>query len=273
MVTTLRNGIHRTPDGAEIAYRVRPGREPWVLLHGLGCDGSMWDGVVASLSAETGLLIPDLRGHGGSTIGWSLPTVDLWAGDVAGLIEKERFERPAVGGLSMGGYTAMAMAVREPRLARAYAFISTAASPDDEAGRARRAAGLATLKREGWRRLADEMIPLLLNEGNPEFERHREHLIEMFSKAREAGLTTALLALAHRPDRRELLATIRQPTVVVVGDGDRLTPPERARVIASAIDGARLVVLPGVAHMSAMESPAGVADALDLELSAGQPGA
>ncbi|MFQ5876658.1 MAG: alpha/beta fold hydrolase [Acidobacteriota bacterium] len=254
--------VHRSRDGAEIAYRVRSGRDPWVLLHGLGCDGSMWDGVVAALPEGLGLLIPDIRGHGGSTLGFGVPSVELWAGDVAALIGREGLVRPALAGLSMGGYTAMALAALAPSLARGYAFISTAATPDDDAGRARRAAGLATLQRSGWRRFAEEMVPLLIDERRPDFARNRDLLMGMFPRAGAAGLAAALFALAHRLDRRAALAAIRRPSVVVVGEEDRLTPPDRARAIAAAIPGARLIVLPGVAHMSALEAPGEVARAL-----------
>jgi pimeloyl-ACP methyl ester carboxylesterase len=55
----LRENALERPDGATIAYRVRPGRRPWVFLHGLGCDASMWTGVRAGFaSALWGLESP-----------------------------------------------------------------------------------------------------------------------------------------------------------------------------------------------------------------------
>ena len=78
----LTNAHMTTEDGADIAYRIRRGRDPLVLIHGLGCDASMWDTVVAALPHDVGLVIPELRGHGGSTLGWLPPSVDQWADDV-----------------------------------------------------------------------------------------------------------------------------------------------------------------------------------------------
>ncbi len=258
----LREAIHGTRDGAEIAYRVRAGRDPWVLMHGLGCDASMWDEVVASLPGDVGLLLPECRGHGGSTLGWSIPSVDLWARDVLDLIETERLERPAVGGLSMGGYTALAVAALDPSRARAYAFISTAATADDAAARGRRAEGLATLRRSGWRAFADALLPLLLSDAHPRRDRLRRHLLAMFERAGEAGLTATLFGLAHRPDRRALLSDLAVPVVAVVGEADPLTPPARAEEIARLAPNARRIVLPATSHMSAMEAPERVAEAL-----------
>jgi len=251
-----------TPDGAEIAYRIRPGRDPIVLLHGLGCDASMWDAVVASLPQDVGLVIPELRGHGASTLGWRPPSVELWADDLEGVLGLRGVEKPAIAGLSMGGYTAFAMEARHHRRARSYAFLDTTAAPDDDAGRQRRAAGIAMIRRQGWRAFATALIPKILNEKRHDFSSHRDHHMRMFDRAGDLGLTTALMALADRPDRRALLPSISVPAIVIVGAVDALTPPDQARAIAAAIPGARLHVLDDAGHMSAMETPREVAGLL-----------
>jgi len=255
---------HCTEDGAVLTYRVRRGRDPWVLLHGLGCDMSMWDRAAAFLPHDVGLLIPELRGHGGSTLGWRLPSIRLWADDIAAVIEREHFDRPAIAGLSMGGYTALAMLEAQPDAFRAVALISTRAGADDQATKMRRAAGLAALRQEGWPGMAESLMPLLLNPEEHDFRRHRDHLMAMFERAGDAGLAAALYALANRRDRRTVLTRIRVPAVVVVGDRDRLTPPPVAKEMADGLCDGRLVILPGVAHMSAMEAPREVAAQLCL---------
>jgi pimeloyl-ACP methyl ester carboxylesterase len=105
-------------------------------------------------------------------------------------------------------------------------------------------------------------VSSLLSEQNPDFPRHRGALMTMFGRAGEAGLASALLALANRPDRRESLRALRAVAVAVAGDADLLIPPDRAREIAAAIPGAKLVLLPGIAHLSVMEAPREVAEAL-----------
>lgn len=261
-VAGLDQGVFSTPDGADIAFRIRRGNDPLVLIHGVGCDATMWDGVVAALPSDRGLVIPELRGHGGSTLGWRAPSVDLWADDVVRLIRQKRIESPAVVGLSMGGYTALAIAAAHPGFARSFAFVSTSAAPDDEAAKHRRAAGIAMIRRSGWRAFADAMIPSLLNDNRPQFETHRDHVLTMFALAGDSGLPPTLMALAARPDRRAALLAIRVPSIVVVGAVDALTPPDKARALAMGIPGARLHVLDEVAHLSAMESPNKVAGLL-----------
>src|SRR5262249_47248831 len=156
-------------DGAEIVYRIRPGRDPLLLLHALGCDGSMWDAVIGALPSDQGVVIPDLRGHGRSTLGWRAPSVDLWADDAVRLLGQKGIERPAVVGLPLGGYTAFALEAAHPGYARAYAFASTTAAPDDDAARQRRAAGIGTIRREGWRAYLETQLPTLLNPSRPNY--------------------------------------------------------------------------------------------------------
>jgi len=69
-------------------------------------------------------------------------------------------------------------------------------------------------------------------------------------------------AILGRSDSRPMLGSIRCPTLVLVGDGDELTPPELAAEIAAGIDGARLVTVPQCGHLSTLEQPQEVTRAL-----------
>jgi pimeloyl-ACP methyl ester carboxylesterase len=69
-------------------------------------------------------------------------------------------------------------------------------------------------------------------------------------------------AIMSRPDSRQDLGAIRCPALVLVGDGDEATPPERAAEIANGIAGARLVTVPECGHLSTLERPDHVTRAL-----------
>jgi len=252
---SFQEGEFATPDGARIAYRMRPGRDPIVLLHALGCDATMWDGVVDTLPHDMGVIVPELRGHGASTLGWRAPSVELWADDVVRVINHKRVEQPAIAGLSMGGYVAFAIEAANKGLARSYAFIDTSAAPDEDAGKQRRAAAIEQVRREGWRAYAEESVPNLLNRDDEKFTVNRSQVLRMYERAGDSGLPPTLMALAARPDRRPMLMSIAVPSIAVVGSLDTITPPDRARAIAAAIPGARLHVLDGAAHLSAIERP------------------
>ena len=77
-----------------------------------------------------------------------------------------------------------------------------------------------------------------------------------------AGYARQQTANIARIDSRPYLKDIRCPALVLVGDSDQLTPPERASEIADGIPGARLVVVPQCGHLSTLERPQAVTDAL-----------
>jgi len=251
-----------TPDGATISYWIRPGERHFVLLHGLGYSAAMWRDTIAALPAEHGIVALDLRGHGETTIGTAPPSVNRWAADVLAVLDSEAIESPAVCGLSMGGYTAFALAAAAPERFRGFGFVSTAASADDVAARANRAAGIQTLRTAGVDAYCEALLSKLLWPDHPDYETHASQARSAFRVAGAIGLAYALLALAARPSRIPLLGSISQPTRVVVGDRDILTPVERARQIADGLPNSELHVIADAAHMSAVEQPRRVAEAI-----------
>ena len=70
------------------------------------------------------------------------------------------------------------------------------------------------------------------------------------------------MAIMSRPDSRPLLASIRCPTLVLVGDADIATPPELNQEIAAGIPGAKLTIVPDCGHLSTLEQPEAVNAAL-----------
>jgi pimeloyl-ACP methyl ester carboxylesterase len=257
-VSPFRDATHTAADGAQLAYRIRPGRDPWVLLHALACDATLWDGVVASLPEDVGLVLPELRGHGGSTFGWALPSVDLFAADVLGILDAEGIGAAGIAGLSMGGYVALAIAAARPAIARAWVLLSTQARAEDADGKAARAEALGIVDRQGWAIWLDRVMPCWVSLP----EQHVAHLRGMAGRAGEAGLAVAMLALANRPDRRELLQELRQPLTAVAGEDDPITPRERVQEIADGVPGGKLVVVPKASHLVPLDAPAAVASLL-----------
>lgn len=256
-MSAFREALHAAADGAQIAYRLRPGRDPWVLLHALACDSTLWEEVVRAMPDDVGLVIPELRGHGASTLGWELPSVDRFAADVLQILEAEKIERPGVAGVSMGGYVALAMAAARPEMARAWTFISTHAHAEDAAGKAARAEALSLVDRQGWAAWIEQVGPRWVASEQP-----LAQVKGMAGRAGDAGLTVALLALANRPDRRDVLPRLAQPVLAVAGELDPITPQERMQEIGDATRQGRLVVVPGASHLVPLDAPGALASLL-----------
>jgi pimeloyl-ACP methyl ester carboxylesterase len=85
----------------------------------------------------------------------------------------------------------------------------------------------------------------------------------MIEAAPVSGIVGALGALRDRPDSTDDLPGLAgMPVLVVVGEEDEVTPPARARAMAEAIPGARVVVIPGAGHVPPLERPAATTQTL-----------
>lgn len=230
----------------------------YVMLHAFPIGANQWEPQMRSVPAGWRLITPDLRGFGGSTEPDSLSALAIsdYAGDVADLLEELSISRAVIGGLSMGGYAALALLQSAPHLIEALVLADTRATADTPEGRANRRNMLALVDREGPSGVAREMMPKLLGkttrELNPAIEAQVRRLIEQQSPVAIRG---AIHRMMHRPDSTALLSQVTVPTLVIVGEEDELTPPEESRRIAEAVAGATLVTIPAAGHLSNLEQP------------------
>jgi len=230
----------------------------YVMLHAFPIGANQWEPQMRSIPAGWRLITPDLRGFGGSTEPDSLSALAIsdYAGDVADLLDELSISRAVIGGLSMGGYAALALLQSAPHLIEALVLADTRATADTPEGRANRRNMLALVDREGPSGVAREMMPKLLGkttrELNPAIEAHVRRLIKQQSPVAIRG---AIHRMMHRPDSTALLSQVTVPTLVIVGEEDELTPPEESRRIAEAVAGATLVTIPAAGHLSNLEQP------------------
>lgn len=231
---------------------------PLVLLHPFPVDHRFWEPLLARLDGAVDPLLPDAPGFGRHPRrpGW---TIAEWADEVAELIAS-RAQGAVVCGLSMGGYAALALAARHPGAMRGLILADTRSEADDAAVRAARAAGIRQIEDEGLEAYLAAALPRLTAPGaTPE----ARGLIARLAAQQDPGaVCDALAALGARPDRSAELGAITVPTLVIVGDQDVPTPPGAARSLAEGIPGARLTVVPGAGHMTAVEDPDSVAAAI-----------
>ena len=236
-----------------------------VLHGGPGMSSALWP-ALAPLARRARLVFYDHRGHGLSR--GSVPSrrpLEALADDAAALIRELRLRRPAVLGHSNGGFIALHLALRHPRLVGKLILVDTAAS-----------AAFRPVSRENARRRATPRIlralATLWNDRLPDdaafarawvtvqplyFHRPtRERIAAVTSPLRYSlAARRRILASYDRYDVRDGLRSIRAPTLVIVGKDDWITPPEFARELAAAIPGARSVVFPRSGHNTFVEEP------------------
>jgi pimeloyl-ACP methyl ester carboxylesterase len=170
--------------------------------------------------------------------------------------------RFALAGLSMGGYVAFEIWRQAPgRIAR-LAFLDTSARPDTPEQSASRRTQIALAAQGRLEEVIEVQFPHLVHRTRREDAALRAVFARMASEVGTAAFIRQQTATMARVDSRGTLASIRVPTLVLVGDGDELTPPERAAEMAQGIPGARLVTVPHCGHLSTLEQPEAVTRAL-----------
>lgn len=232
-----------------------------ILLHGWPLDHRMWRAQKEALErAGFRVVVPDLRGLGKAPAGRGNATMREYAGDVLRLADRAGVGKFVLGGFSMGGYVALEVARQAPERLKGLLLVDTRAEPDTEEARAGRAATAQKVLAQGSQVASDMMLPKLLTSAAP--PQLRDEVRDMMLSQPPAGIAQALGAMASRADARPLLATLRVPTLVLVGQDDAVTPPEAAKVLEAGIAGARYSVIQGAAHLTPMERADEVSDAI-----------
>jgi pimeloyl-ACP methyl ester carboxylesterase len=252
------NAMETTLDGRRLAYDDAGQGVPCVLLHAFPLDRRMFADLPARLGARARVIAPDLRGFGGSELGGPFSIADL-ADDVARLLDHLKLERAVVGGVSMGGYVALAFAARHGRRLLGLMLADTKASPDGAEVRSARDEAIALVEALGVTAYLDKQLPKLLSGSASDAVRTA---VRTMGAQTPQAVIAALHALRDRPDRQGELGAIDRPTLVVVGTEDVVTPPTEAAAMATAIRKAVLVEIPDAGHLANLEQPTPFSQAL-----------
>ncbi len=241
---------------------------PVLLIHGFPFDAAMWRHQVAALSRWE-RIVPDLWGAGLVNIPASAGPYSLadQATGLVGTLDSLDVDEVVVCGLSMGGYIVFELLRAFPTRVRAAILCSTKATADTPEAKRGRDTMAATAEREGPGAIAAELVPKLLGrvtrERQPALVREVTTMIE---RQPVHGMVVTLRALRDRPDSTSLLGQIRIPVLVIAGDDDPIAPAEGMEEMARAIPGAQFTVIPGAGHLSPLEQPQAVNDALNAFL-------
>ena len=230
-----------------------------VLSNSLGTTLEMWDPQLPALTRSFRVLRYDQRGHGRSDVPPGPYTLGELGQDLLGLLDRLDLERVSCCGLSLGGMVGMWLAGNAPERLDRLVLACTSAylgPPETWIDRA------ALVRTEGTAAVADAVMERWFTERfrtdqGSTVARYRAMVAETPSE----GYAACCEAIRDW-DFREQLGSIVAPTLVVAGAADPATPPEHAELIAQRIPGARLVVLPDVAHLANVETTAAFDEAV-----------
>ena len=219
-----------------------------VLVPGLGSDGAVWARTVAALGGDARCTVGDTFRD------------DTLAGMARTILEAAP-ERFALAGVSMGGMVALEMMRLAPERVTHLALVDTNARPDtpEQAAR-RRMINAAMLQATDLAALARPAIrAMVAAAADPSVHAELEAMTLRVGAAAYVRQNEAVVA---RADLRPVLATVRAPTLVVVGAEDAMTPLACAEDLRDGVAGAVLHVIPGCGHLPPIETPQVMAELL-----------
>lgn len=242
VMTVPHSSAHAKVNGLEMYYEIHgaehKGRRPLVLLHGgVLTIGLTFGSVLPALSADRYVIAPELQGHGRTADTDRPMTVPDLASDVVALLDELGLERADFIGFSLGGLTALEIAVRHPERVGRLVLAATQYAQDGYHDDVRTPdySSPRLPSRADFQEMADAYAAVAP---------HPEHFQDFLAKVSAA-------ANGPLPWTADDLRALTAPTLLVVGDGD-FVRVEHAAEMQRLIPDARLAVLPGTTHMSLM---------------------
>ncbi len=223
--------------------------EPLVFVPGLLCTEILYAPQIAAF-ADRPLMIADHRQHESIA-------------EISASILAAAPERFTLVGLSMGGYIAMEILREAPERVAKVALLDTNARADTAEQTERRKFLIELTRKKGFKKVPHLLYPGFVHKDREDDADLRATVVEMAMATGPDAFIRQMTALMKRPDARPGLGSITCPALVLVGDGDTLTPPDRAEEIHARIPDSRLAVIEDCGHLSTLEKP----DAVTAELS------
>jgi pimeloyl-ACP methyl ester carboxylesterase len=222
---------------------------PVVLVPGLNCSARLYAEQVPALWRFGPVQVAD---H----------TRDDSMDAIAARILTQAPPRFALVGLSMGGYIALTIVRQAPARVHKLALLDTSARPETPEQSERRKPQIALAQGGRFAEVPALQFSVFVHRNRQHDEALKGRVRIMAEETGAEAFLRQQKAIMTRPDVRPLLASIACPTLVLVGDGDELTPPQLSEEIAAGIAGSRLVVVADCGHLSTMERPDAVNSAL-----------
>ena len=250
------NGSFKASDGCEISYTLHPGKggARVALVHSLALDRSIWDGVVVELAKDASVLTLDCRGHGASGRPHMTYTPRLFARDLAELMDHVKWPQAVVAGCSMGGMVVQAFAAGYPQRTQGLCLIDTTAwyGPDAPQQWRERA---ATGREKGLGALIAFQETRWFGDAFRAAQPHVVQALKDIFLANDVDCYQSTCEMLGDADLRPLLASIKAPTAIVVGEEDYATPVAMAQALHTALPGSTLTVIKGGRHITPTEQP------------------
>ncbi|MBS7250977.1 MAG: alpha/beta fold hydrolase [Candidatus Freyarchaeota archaeon] len=225
-----------------------------VLIHGMGGDSTEWSPLIPELSREVRCIAVDLRGHGKSEKPNQPYTQDMFADDVAALLDTLKIDKAYICGVSMGGFVALKMALNHPEKVNGLILIDTAARipPKSIEAGARWAKAFAEKGLEGY--IEAEIKDIF----HPMFVRRHKDAVKRFADSMRTRDPTTVSRIQQGymkspPALENEIKKIKVPTLIIHGREDEVVPVEEAEFIHKQIPNSQIAIIPFAGHAALLE--------------------
>jgi len=242
-----------TNGSKKLSYNHAGQGQPIVLFHSLLADQSSFDPLAQHLVKTHEVLQLSLPGFPGSdSAGGNLNDI---ADHIAQCLKSLNMpKKPIFLGNGYGGFIALITSIRHPEIAEKL-ILADCGACFSEPGRAAFRGMSSNAKANGLEAIADVAMRRLFapefQEKNPELIAFRKKCFLAVNPETFHGACEALATL----DIRDKLSSVKQPTLVLVGEQDEATPPPMSQELAAGLPNAKLVILPGLAHVPQLQDP------------------
>jgi len=229
---------------------------PLVLIHGFPFDRHLWMDQVAVLGDHCRVITPDLRGFGKSSSPEETYTMSQYAADIVALLDLLSIEKAIIGGLSMGGYIALAIAECFPERISGLILSNTHPAKDTFAQRQKRINIAEKTNYDGTEFLISDMLEKVICrktlEEKPDVV---EYVQQMMRRQPASGIRGAQRGMADRKDRTHILSETHVPTLVIAGKDDMLIPLIESENMVNELPHGHLEVISDAGHLPNLEQP------------------
>ena len=254
--------------GLSVLVKGNQKKKAIIFLHGFPYDHTMWHAQVEAFSEDYYCIAYDIRGLGASAVGDGQFTMESFVDDLEMIISELNIENPPIlCGFSMGGYIALRALERMEKAFSAVILCNTSSQSDDDEKKLDRSDVIRRINAQGLSTFSKNFIGRCYSE---EYKKAHKDIIDKritkSMKFNSIGVKGCILAMLTRTDTTSYLPQITLPTLVLCGELDMITPPDKMSLLAKQIKGSEFVVLKNAAHMSVIENATDANEAIKVFL-------
>jgi len=225
-----------------------------IFVHAFPMNNRMWLEQVRFFEKDYRVITYDNRGFGKSESNGNY-TMDSHADDAIEILEHLKIDKAVICGLSMGGYITLRALEKYPDKFEAALLCDTRSEADTNEAKVNRARQIKQIKSGDRKTFVSSFVENGISPASLKNPSIVNEINAIISEQSDFSICTALMTMAARADKTAFLDKLDIPVLIIVGEEDKLTPPENSISMNRHIKGSKLVTIPGAGHFTNIETP------------------